>query len=192
MGGLGMNFEDYQDAIQRTMPDTGRRDRLAMLALGVAGEAGEVADTIKKHLFQGHDLDPAEVAKEIGDVLWYLGNLCTAIGWDMGVVAGHNVEKLRNRYPNGFEAGRSRVRLVEDGGLIGGIVYNNGQNATAQDVADRLEARDLYCTKAGQWVNKLAAEAIHPGAVWLETSVYGETFSRYVLGVQPWGEDGSI
>jgi len=116
-----MNFEDYQEAIMRTMPDTGRRDRLAMLALGTAGEAGEVADTIKKHLFQGHKLDTVEVAKEIGDVLWYLGNLCTAIGWDMGAVAEYNVEKLQARYPNGFKAGRSRVRLVEADGQIGGV-----------------------------------------------------------------------
>lgn len=165
-----MNFEDYQEAVKRTMPDTGRRDRLAMLALGTAGEAGEVADTVKKHLFQGHNLDTVEVAKEIGDVLWYLGNLCTAIGWDMGAVAEYNVEKLQIRYPNGFETGRSRVRLVEDEtGLVGAreygvihfgepfidptldemIVEYGAQNATAQDVVDRHTAEDWVegCTQ---------------------------------------------
>lgn len=84
--------------------------RLAVASLGLAGEAGEVADHIKKHLGHGHDLDQPSLVKEMGDVLWYLAELCTVLEIDLSEVAGQNLAKLANRYPAGFDQERSKKR----------------------------------------------------------------------------------
>ena len=81
-------------------------------ALGITGEAGEVADLIKKHIFHGHDLDTDALIKEIGDVCWYVALLCTAIGVDMASVMEKNIEKLKTRYPEGFSEEASINRVV--------------------------------------------------------------------------------
>ena len=84
--------------------------KLNLAALGLTGESGEVADHIKKVLFHGHALDVNHVAKELGDILWYLGLACDAIGYSLDDVMQMNVDKLHNRYPNGFDAERSLNR----------------------------------------------------------------------------------
>ncbi len=76
-------------------------------ALGLPGEAGEVADLVKKYIFHGHDLNRGELVKEIGDVCWYLALLCHAIDVPLEVVMISNIEKLRNRYPEGFSESAS-------------------------------------------------------------------------------------
>lgn len=76
-------------------------------ALGLCGEAGEVADLVKKATFQGHELDTDHIAEELGDVAWYLAIASHAIGCDLDEVLARNVEKLKKRYPDGFEADRS-------------------------------------------------------------------------------------
>lgn len=88
-------------------------DRLAINALGVAGEAGEVADLVKKHVGHGHALDRDKLAKELGDVLWYVAALAHDIGIDLSTVAALNIEKLRRRYPDGFSTERS-INRVDD------------------------------------------------------------------------------
>lgn len=81
-------------------------------ALGITGEAGEVADMIKKHIFHGHGLDTDALVKEIGDVCWYVALLCTAIGVDLASVMEKNIEKLKTRYPEGFSSEASINRVV--------------------------------------------------------------------------------
>jgi NTP pyrophosphatase (non-canonical NTP hydrolase) len=76
-------------------------------ALGLSGEAGECADHVKKHLFQGHELDRAHLAEEIGDVLWYCAELASGIGRSLDEIAEMNIAKLRKRYPDGFDSDRS-------------------------------------------------------------------------------------
>lgn len=71
-------------------------------SLGLAGEAGEVADFIKKVYGHGKAFDKEALKKELGDVLWYLSNLADAYGLTLAEVAQANVDKLRARYPNGF------------------------------------------------------------------------------------------
>ena len=86
------------------------RDMLSCVGLGLAGEAGEVVDHLKKHLHHGHELDRDKLVKEAGDVLWYLAALATLLGVDLSEVAQRNVDKLIRRYPQGFthEASRNR------------------------------------------------------------------------------------
>ena len=82
--------------------------------LGLAGESGECVDLMKKHLFQGHPLDKEHLAKELGDVAWYIAVTSYAIGYDLETILRMNVEKLQRRYPNGFEASRSLNREAGD------------------------------------------------------------------------------
>ena len=82
--------------------------------LGLGGESGECLDIVKKHLFQGHELDTEHLAKELGDVAWYLAVSAFAIGMDLESILRMNVEKLRDRYPDGFEVERSVSRKEGD------------------------------------------------------------------------------
>lgn len=110
-------FAEYAAEIQRTWGKTassGFNERsLTIFGLGVAGEAGEVADLIKKHVGHGHDFDRAKLTKELGDVLWYVAALAELCGVPFEDVAAANVAKLRARYPTGFDPKRSQNREAE-------------------------------------------------------------------------------
>lgn len=108
-----MNFNDYQRAALRTAntgPERARRDRLANWALGLIGEAGEIAEDMKKHLYHEHELDHDALVKELGDVLWYLAVLAQEVGVELEEVATTNIAKLRLRYPDGFSPAHSMRR----------------------------------------------------------------------------------
>lgn len=112
-----MNATEYQLAAARTLidgPDFALTDTEFMtvwVALGLAGEAGEVAELIKKGLLHRHGLDKDKVAKELGDVCWYIAAICTELGLDMGEIMAANIAKLQTRYPNGYSATDSRARV---------------------------------------------------------------------------------
>lgn len=108
---LNINFAVYQRAAVATAASTATDPlNLAVLALGVAGEAGEVADLIKKHVGHGHPLDVPKVSKELGDVLWYVAVLAYTLELDLAQIAVENIEKLVHRYPAGFDPARSLNR----------------------------------------------------------------------------------
>ncbi len=104
-----MNFSDYQAKAMRSahVKEPGELSTLQNAALGLAGESGEVADMIKKVSFQGHSLDKAHLAEEVGDILWYCALAATGLGMDLDAIAQGNVDKLMKRYPEGFDAQRS-------------------------------------------------------------------------------------
>lgn len=105
-----VNFNDYQALAWRTR---GEGQGLAIMALGLGGEAGEVCDLIKKHLGHGHPLDREKLVKELGDVLWYIACLAQLAGIDMHEIPTANIEKLRTRYPDGFSTERSMNRTED-------------------------------------------------------------------------------
>ena len=111
-----MTINEYQAAALRTAQTDklSAGDLLLNSALGLCGESGEVADLVKKHLFQGHDLDLDHVAKELGDISWYLAVGAYAIGLDLESIFRMNKEKLKARYPDGFSADRSLHRAEND------------------------------------------------------------------------------
>ena len=82
--------------------------------LGLTGESGECADMVKKYLFQGHDLDKEHLAKELGDVAWYVAVTAHAIGYTLEDVLRMNMNKLRARYPKGFDPEKSLHRKEGD------------------------------------------------------------------------------
>lgn len=99
----------YQVEALRTMGSS----NLPILALGIAGEAGEVADLVKKELGHGHPRNPERMAKELGDVLWYIATLADNYGYSLAEVATMNIDKLKARYPGGFTEEASINRVAE-------------------------------------------------------------------------------
>lgn len=82
--------------------------------MGLNGEAGEAIDLMKKVLFQGHEFDREHMAKELGDIAWYLAVSADAIGYDLESILQMNVDKLRTRYPDGFSTEQSLHRSAND------------------------------------------------------------------------------
>lgn len=112
-----MTLEQYQQAALRTANIDPKEPLnslgLARDCLGLTGEAGEVADLVKKHIGHGHALEVGKVQKELGDVLWYVAVVAARLDISLEDVAKANVEKLRKRYPEGFSEERSRNRSGE-------------------------------------------------------------------------------
>lgn len=112
-----MDANEYQKLAARTLidrPDFEISDRDIMTvwdAIGLAGEAGEVAEHIKKGVFHQHGIDSEKLSKEIGDVLWYAAALCTTLGLDLSEIMQANIEKLKHRYPNGYSSADSLKRV---------------------------------------------------------------------------------
>ena len=76
--------------------------RIVNMALGIAGEGGEVAELAKKQIFHGHGIDLNSWKNELGDVLWYVAACCNLLDLDMEELMENNIRKLQERYPNGF------------------------------------------------------------------------------------------
>jgi len=107
---------DYQLQAARTLitaptqPLTDAETMIIWNAIGLAGEAGEVVDHIKKAIFHRHGLDTAKVQEELGDLLWYVAGLCTQLGLSLDNVMDGNIKKLEQRYPGGFSVEDSKNR----------------------------------------------------------------------------------
>lgn len=94
-----MTFSEYQEAARSTAIYP--RDRAIVYpALGLTGEAGEVAEKVKKWIRDGN-LDKEAIAKELGDVLWYIAALSGDLGIDMDEIAQRNIQKLQDRAARG-------------------------------------------------------------------------------------------
>ena len=111
-----MNMNDYEKFAERTMVselgvDASDQDIiLAWMVLGLNGEAGEVADLVKKAVFHEHGLNKDKLCEEIGDVLWYAAAICKTIGISLADAMEYNINKLNKRYPAGFSSDASRSR----------------------------------------------------------------------------------
>ena len=103
-----MTINEYQSLAMKTLnPELDKKDVLINGVMGLCGESGEAIDIVKKWLAQGHELDREKLAKELGDIAWYLAETAYALGYDLEDVLAANIEKLKKCYPEGFEAGRS-------------------------------------------------------------------------------------
>ncbi|AVO23067.1 pyrophosphatase [Bacillus phage Anath] len=108
----GMTEEQYRKEIKRTMNDEIEfKHKVAMLSMGMMGEAGEICDTLKKHIYHGHALNYDELVKEFGDLEWYLQHLKMLLVIDNEDVRQKNIDKLRARYPEGFSEKASVERV---------------------------------------------------------------------------------
>ena len=106
-----MELNEYQRLAMRTLnPELDERDVLINAVMGLCGESGEAIDIVKKHLAQGHELDRAALAKELGDIAWYLAEAATVLGLGLDEVCQANIDKLRERFPEGFSSADSIAR----------------------------------------------------------------------------------
>jgi len=109
-----MEANEYQRLALTTLnPALAGKDILINGVMGLCGESGEAIDLVKKHLAQGHPLDRERLAKELGDVAWYLAETAYAIGYSLSDVLQMNLDKLRSRYPEGFDQEKSLHRKEE-------------------------------------------------------------------------------
>ncbi len=97
-----MKFNNYQELALRTWkPEEYPIDVRAYLVMGLTGEAGEVAEKIKKLFRNGGAIDPVLLKYELGDVLWYLSTLAHELGFTLDDVAQSNLDKLWDRKERG-------------------------------------------------------------------------------------------
>ena len=112
---MKMKANEYQELAMATLnPELSKKDVLINSVMGLCGESGEAIDIVKKWLAQGHELDKERLAKELGDIAWYLAEAATALDLSLEQILQANIDKLKKRYPNGFDSQRSIVRLKGD------------------------------------------------------------------------------
>jgi len=114
-----MESKDYVALVDRlwAIEDSANLPRLLTAVIGMQSETGEFAEIVKKCVFQGKELDTAtkfHLMRELGDVLWYWIQGCSALGYEPSEVIEENINKLEKRYPNGFEIIRSEQREEGD------------------------------------------------------------------------------
>lgn len=110
-----MKVNDYQKKALRTLnPSLSKSEILINGVMGLCGESGEAIDIVKKHLAQGHKLDRENLAKELGDVAWYLAETAYALDYDLESIFQMNLDKLAKRYPHGFEKEKSIIHCDKE------------------------------------------------------------------------------
>ena len=126
-----MNGKEYQQLAMRTNDDNATYRLSTMVdnyvqdpevdmggilngCLGLSGEVGEFNDMVKKWIFHEKPPDAEHAQKEIGDVLWYVAMICHSFGWNMDAIMQQNIDKLKARYPEGFDPEKSNHRAAGD------------------------------------------------------------------------------
>jgi NTP pyrophosphatase (non-canonical NTP hydrolase) len=103
-----MTINEYQKLAMVTKnPELSGRELLINSVMGLCGESGEVIDLVKKHVSHGHPLNREKLIDELGDVAWYLAECATVLDVTLEEVLERNIEKLKKRYPEGFDSARS-------------------------------------------------------------------------------------
>jgi len=109
-----MTLNEYQQLAMRTRNSAlTNKETIVTAALGLPAEAGEVADIVKKWVGQGHPLDKDDILIELGDILWYIALMATALDTDLDTIGHINVAKLERRYAGDFSAQKSVNRYVD-------------------------------------------------------------------------------
>jgi NTP pyrophosphatase (non-canonical NTP hydrolase) len=137
-----MDFNQYSSLALRTANTPaleGKQEKITCAALGLAGEGGEIADHVKKWLFQGHSLDEAKLIKELGDNLWYINLMATALGLTLEELAAVNIAKIYERYPGGNFTPERSINRKEYAHIDGHEVLDAGSLATLKQAAKTAE-----------------------------------------------------
>ena len=107
-GRIIMTINEYQRLAMTTLNRDLNNDQVLLNGvMGLCGESGEVIDIVKKHISQGHPLYKEKLIEELGDVAWYLAETAYALGVDLEEVLTKNINKLKERYPEGFSIEKS-------------------------------------------------------------------------------------
>ena len=109
-----MTGNEYQKLAERTVKDNLDKYSMEAHALhGMVGEIGEIHSIYQKK-FQGHKFDVEHVKKEVGDLMWFIAEYCTALDFSLDDVMQTNIDKLKARYPDGFDVEKSIHRKEGD------------------------------------------------------------------------------
>lgn len=109
-----MTINEYQKLAARTIrADLDNKGREMHALHGMVGEIGELHGIYQK-AYQGHPIAVEHLQKELGDLLWFVAEYCTANGWNLDDIMQINIDKLKARYPNGFDAEHSLHRSATD------------------------------------------------------------------------------
>jgi NTP pyrophosphatase (non-canonical NTP hydrolase) len=149
-----MNPNTYQEQALRTVcPQTRALKRIENrpygsqilhAVIGLTGEVGELASAVEKFAYYEQRFDSNNVVEEIGDCLWYLAELCDAIGISLETCMDLNLAKLKSRYPEKF----SQERAKEE---------NRDRQKELKDF-DPTDPQDLYRFISQREINKILAE----------------------------------
>lgn len=110
-----MTGNEYQILAMRTcnIPYDHREDMLRHAVFGLSSEAGEVAGILQKQ-YQGHEFNKEHMIKELGDCAWMIAEACTSLGVSLDDVLQTNIDKLKARFPDGFDTEKSLHRVDGD------------------------------------------------------------------------------
>ena len=109
-----MTGNEYQKSASRFINrDLSNNEVLYHALHGMVGEIGELHSLYQK-VYQGHKFGDEHAIKELGDILWFVAEYCTAMSWNLDDVMQINIDKLSARYPNGFESEKSLHRAKGD------------------------------------------------------------------------------
>lgn len=136
-----MEINDYQKLALKTLnKNLDKKEILINSVMGLCGESGEAIDLVKKHLYQGHELNKERFAKELGDIAWYLAEAAHAIDIDLDDIFKMNIEKLKKRYPNGFNQNnsinRDKKRFIKRGNNMDSL------EELKKEIKDFVDQRD--------------------------------------------------
>lgn len=109
-----MRLEEYQLLAARTINNentTQQQEKHAMF--GMVSEIGELNGIYQK-VYQGHEMDYNHAISELGDLLWFIAEYCTSLNVSLDYVCQQNINKLKKRYPEGFDADHSLHRAEDD------------------------------------------------------------------------------
>lgn len=146
-----MTFKRYQELAKRTInTDLTENKKLAHALYGLSSETGEISGIFQKEL-QGHEVRRDDLKEEVGDLLWFTAELCTVFGFDMGEIAQGNIDKLKKRYPDGFDEDRSVNRdLYSEKKFFGGFDFTTEMDKTSNLRID-LTGFQEYETQINAW-----------------------------------------
>ena len=110
-----MTANEYQELAMRTLnTKLTKKEVLINSVMGLCGESGEAIDIVKKWFAHGHELNKEGLIKELGDIAWYLAEAATALDISLEEILQGNIDKLKKRYPDGFDTKKSIIRLDGD------------------------------------------------------------------------------
>lgn len=109
-----MRIRTYQKLADRTVnKDLSSAQKESHALHGMASEVGEIHALYQK-TYQGHPLDKEHLKSELGDLMWFIAEMCTANNWTLEEICIRNITKLEKRFPQGFSAEESLNRAEDD------------------------------------------------------------------------------
>lgn len=152
-----MTLKEYQEFAGKGILPAGQGKNGAIhFALGLSGETGEVCDIIKKREFHGRDIPVEDIKKELGDVMWYVANLCNAFHFSIEDVITDNIQKLTKRYKDVYQSSTEEMQSMTTLTPTGKIVCNKcgSYDVRYVNAGPHIKAMCKHCGSFIKFVSK--------------------------------------